>query len=119
VIAGYLLDWCDCRLSFRSYFLHKWLRVRRFDKFLWTILGLTHTHTEIQMDNFGPQTDRQTDRQTDTLLIFIPIDKPRSGLTPLITVDGVSKRLITMKTVDEIDGVSKRHITMKTVDEKQ
>ena len=52
------------------------------------------------MDNFVPQTHRQTDRHTDTLLIFISIDKPRSGLTPL-TVDGVNKRLITMKTVDE------------------
>ena len=78
-----------------------------------------HTHTHRNSDGQFWASDRQTDRQTDTLLIFIPIDKPRSGLTPLITVDGVSKRLITMKTVDEIDGVSKRHITMKTVDEKQ
>ena len=86
MIVGYLLDWCDCRLSFRSYFLHKWLRVRRFDKFLYlsTILGLDKN--SIQMDNFGPHTDAETHRHTDTLLIFISIDKPRSGLTPLITV---------------------------------
>ena len=99
-----------------------------FDKILSTILGLTQTdrHTDTQTQastkiqfRWTILGLRQTDRQTDTLLIFIPIDKPRSGLTPLITVDGVSKRLITMKTVDEIDGVSKRHITMKTVDEKQ
>ena len=78
------------------------------------------------MDNFGRQkfdsdgqfcasdrhTDTQTDRHTDTLLIFISIDKPRSGLTTLI-----SKRHnnITMKTVG---WVSKRLIKMKTVDEK-
>ena len=68
-------------------------------KFLSTILGLDKN--SIQMDNFGPHTDAETHRHTDTLLIFISIDKPRSGLTPLITVDGVSKRLITMKTVDE------------------
>jgi len=50
-----------------------------FDKFLSTILGLTHTQTEIQMDNFWPHTDGHTDtrthRHTDTqLLIFIHID---------------------------------------------
>ena len=59
----------------------------------------------IQMDNFVPQEFstcgqfltkihfrwtilclRHTDTQTDTLLIFIPMDKPRLGLTPL-TID--------------------------------
>ena len=49
-----------------------------FDKFLSTILGLSHSHltqTEIQMDNFGPHTHGHTDGHTDTLLIFIHIEE--------------------------------------------
>ena len=77
VIAGYLLNLCDCRLSFRSYFLHKWLGVWRFvfnnfghhthtqTKILMDNFGHhTHTQTKILMDNFGPHTDAQTHRHT-------------------------------------------------------
>ena len=37
VIVGYLLDCCDCRLSVRSYFVHKWLSV---DYYLCEYVGI-------------------------------------------------------------------------------
>ena len=43
----------------------------------------SHTHTDRNSDGQFWASHGRTHGHTDTLLIFIPIDKPRSGLTPL------------------------------------
>ena len=119
------LKWLSCLWMFRFYCGGLVCNFGGFVSFLAGLFGFILAGTDIpMMDNFGRQKSKiqfrwtilclgHTHRHTDTLLIFIPPDKPRSGLTPLI-----SKRHnnITMKTVG---WVSKRLIKMKTVNEKQ